>query len=84
MAQHTQVIQYITYSLNKQIENPNTKFTYTFRWGADPNAFYARVVSYSVWYVGKGVLHLLSEAPRIVAKMELQPNNGLHEIQYQP
>ena len=57
-----------------------TKFTYTFRWGADPNAFYAYAASYSAWYVGEGVLHLLDEAPRVVAKMELQPNNGLHEL----
>ena len=52
--------------------------------GVDPNAFYAYAVLYSVWYVGEGVLHLLGEAPRVAAKMELQPNNGLHEFQYQP
>ena len=36
----------------------NVPFTNTminkFRWGANPNAFYTYVVSYSVWYVGKG------------------------------
>ena len=56
-----------------------TKFTYKFRWGADPNAFYAYVVSYSVWYMGEGVLHLLGQAPCVVAKIKLQPNNGLND-----
>ena len=45
-------------------------------WGADRNAFYAYIVSYIVWYMGEGVLHLLGEAPRVATKMELQPNNG--------
>ena len=53
-------------------------------WDANPNAFYAYAISYSVWYVGEGVPHLLGEAPRVAAKMELQPNNRLHEFQYQP
>ena len=57
-----------------------TKFTYEFRWGANPNAFYAYAVSYSVWYVGEGVLHLLGQAPRVAAKMKLQPNNGLNDF----
>ena len=48
---HTETLQ------QNQIENPITKFTYTFRWGADSNAFCAYAVSYSVWYVGEGVLH---------------------------
>ena len=29
---------------------------------------------------GKGVLHLLGQAPCIAAKMKLQPNNGLNEF----
>ena len=53
---------------------------YKFRWGVDPNTFYAYIVSYSVWYVGEGVLHLLGQAPRVDAKMKLQPNNGLNEF----
>ena len=57
-----------------------TKFTYKFRWGADPNAFYTYAVSYSVWYVWEGVLHLLGQAPRVAAKMKLQPNNRFNEF----
>ena len=53
---------------------------YKFKWDADPNTFYAYIVSYSVWYVGEGVLHLLGQAPRVDAKMKLQPNNGLNEF----
>ena len=49
---------------------------YKFRWGVDPNTFYAYIVS----YVGEGVLHLLGQAPRVDAKMKLQPNNGLNEF----
>ena len=75
---HTETLQ------QNQIKNPITKFTYTFRWGVDPNAFCAYAVLYSVWYVREGVLHLLREAPRVAAKMELQPKNGLHEFEYQP
>ena len=71
---HTKTLQ------QNQIENPITKFTYTFRWGVDPNAFCA----YAVSYVGEEVLHLLREAPRVAAKTELQPNDGLHEFDYQP